>query len=239
VKRINKRKSVLGLILKIVALVIIIGVSVYLIIHARQYFNRRLVRQMQRMIASYGVWSPFVVIALIFISTAIPPLPLPVPLVEIAAGLLFGFGEGFLLVWIAQMVSSLFAFFSTRLVGRRFIKRLLEYKLFVPFKAYIEEGGPIAVLITRATMAAPFNIVSFMAGVTSMNAGEFTLATAVGTLTESALYPFIGSVLRQTRLSLWRIFIVVVLVGAIGPVVTYAVMKILQSKRKLRAKRRK
>ena len=225
------------MVLKILGLIVIVGVTVYLILHARRLFNRRLVRQMQRMISSYGVWSPFVVVILIFVSTAIPPLPLPVPLIEIASGLLFGFGEGFLLVWIAQMISSLFAFFATRFIGRKFFRRILEYKVFAPFKDYIEEGGPIAILITRATMAAPFNIVSFMAGVTSMKMGEFALATAVGTLTESLLYRFIGSVLRQTRLSLWRIFVVIVLVGAIGPVVTYAVMKILQSKRKGKSKR--
>jgi uncharacterized membrane protein YdjX (TVP38/TMEM64 family) len=187
---------------------------------------------MENEISSYGSWSPVVVVALIFISTAIPPLPLPVPLIEIAAGLLFGFWEGFLLVWLGQMISSIFAFAITRYAGQRFLKRFFEYKLFTPFKSYIQNGGTWAVLIARATMAAPFNIVSFLAGATSMKIGSFSLATAVGVLIESSLYPFVGSVLGTTRLSLWRIFIVVIIVGAIGPVISYAVMNILQAKKK-------
>lgn len=216
---------------KILALVVLAGAALFLILHAHQFLNRRLLTQMERTLHSFGAWAPLGVVALIILSTAIPPLPLPVPLVEMAAGLLFGFGEGFGLVWIAQMVASLFAFFSTRLIGQRFFKSLLANKLVAPFQRYVQEGGPLGVTLMRATMAAPFNSISYLAGITGMKVSQFTLATAVGILTEATLYPLVGSILRPAHLSLPRVFILVVIVGAIGPVATYALTRILKSRK--------
>lgn len=218
-------------VIKICAIIIAVAVVIYLIINARHFLNFRLVRGMERMITSYGVWAPLAVVALIILSTAIPPLPLPVPLIEIAAGVIFGFWEGFILVWIAQIISSLIAYAATHIIGRRFLKGFMENKLFAPYKQYIHHGGPWAVFISRITLSAPFNITSFIAGIMAMDLGKFTVATVFGTLSESLLYPFIGSILRHARLGLWRIFILVVILSVIGPVITYIMMKRIGSKK--------
>jgi uncharacterized membrane protein YdjX (TVP38/TMEM64 family) len=218
-------------VIKICAVVIAAAVIIYLIINARHFLNFRLVRGMEQMITSYGVWAPLAVVALIILSTVIPPLPIPVPLIEISAGLIFGFWEGFVLVWIAQIISSLIAYASTHIIGRRFLKGFMENKLFAPYKHYIHHGGPWAVFIARITLSAPFNVVSFLAGIMAMDLGKFTVATVFGTLSESLLYPFIGSILRHTRLGLWRIFIFVVLLSVIGPLITYFMMKRLDAKK--------
>jgi uncharacterized membrane protein YdjX (TVP38/TMEM64 family) len=218
-------------VIKICAVVIAAAVVIYLIINARHFFNFRLVRETEQLINSYGIWAPGAAVALIILSTIIPPLPIPVPLIEIAAGLIFGFWEGFVLVWIGQIISSLLAYSSTHIIGRHFLKGFMENKIFAPYKHYIHHGGPLAVFIARITLSAPFNVVSFVAGIMAMDLGKFTIATVFGTLSESLLYPFIGSILRHTRLGLWRIFILVVLLGVIGPVITYFMMKRLDAKK--------
>jgi uncharacterized membrane protein YdjX (TVP38/TMEM64 family) len=218
-------------VVKICAAVIATAIIIYLIINARHFFNFRLVREMEQLINSYGIWAPLAVIALIILSTIIPPIPIPVPLIEIAAGVIFGFWEGFALVWIGQIISSLIAYASTHIIGRHFLKGFMENKLFAPYKHYIHHGGPWAVFIARITMAAPFNVVSFVAGIMAMDLKKFTLATVFGTLSEALLYPFIGSILRHTRLGLWRIFILVILLSIIGPVITYFMMKRLDAKK--------
>src|SRR5258708_7118018 len=78
----------------------------FLFTHSRTYFGRRVILGEQRYILSYGGWAPVFVFSLILLSTIIPPLPLPVPLIEIAAGFAFGFLPGALVVWISQVLSS-------------------------------------------------------------------------------------------------------------------------------------
>lgn len=221
------------------ALIVIVtlAISAYLILHGRQYFNRRILRSMQGQINSYGILSPFVVLFFIFISTAIPPLPLPVPLIEIAAGLTFGFWQGFFIVWMSQILSSLFAFLAARFMEKRLLKNFFNNKIFLFYRQYLNSSGPVAVFIMRATMGAPFNIISYLAGLTQMKLLNFSLATILGTIPEAILFVFIGSIFKTTRLSLFRLFILVVIVGAIGPIVTLVMIHILQPRMKKKTSR--
>jgi uncharacterized membrane protein YdjX (TVP38/TMEM64 family) len=225
-KKIRNNPTIRKILLTI-AIFIGIAVVVYLIIQGRHYFNRRGIRQMQTVINSYGSWSPFALIFLIVISTVIPPLPLPIPLIEMAAGLIFGFGEGFLLVWASQIIGSVAAFVMTRIIGRSVFRRILENKIFNFYRRYIHDKGPLAIFTIRATMASPFNVVSFLAGLTQMKILNFTIATILGTIPESLLFSYIGSLLQSMRLRLWYIFILTVLLGAIGPVLMYLESKYL------------
>ena len=215
----------------VTVIILIVIVLVYIGLQGGQYFTRRGIRQLQLFIRSYGPISPLIVVILIIASTAIPPLPLPIPLIEIAAGLLYGFFAGFLLVWFSQVVSSLVAYWMTRILGRRFFKKLLSNNIFNFYRRYINQKGPLAVFVTRATLAAPFNVVSFLSGLTQMNVWQFFVATALGTIPESLLFTFVGSIIRSTRLSLWYVFILIVILGAVGPVLTYAVIRSVSGKR--------
>lgn len=201
-------------IVTIIAIIIVVGALTYIILHGRHYFSHRNIRSIQSLIKSYGYLSPLIVMFLIFLSTAIPPLPLPIPLIEITAGLMFGFLPGFMFVWISQIGSSLFAFGISRLIGKHFFKKIVNNHIFDPYTHYIREKGSMAVFVIRTTMAAPFNIISFLAGLTQMHVFDFTVATAFGTILESAFYVYIGTLLRSTRLRLWYVFILVVVLGA-------------------------
>lgn len=210
--------------------VIVIGVLLYFsITSGRAYFRRRNIRLMAAQVNGYGVLSPLAVFFLIFISTVIPPLPLPIPLIEIAAGYVFGFGEGLILVWVSEIISSLAAFAMTRYLGRKLFKKILESKLVIPYKQYVEENGAWAIVVTRAFMAAPMNIVSFLAGLTPMRPWIFIGATALGTIPEAILYPYVGMLLKTTRFSLWRLFIIIMIIGAIGPAAIYIFTRIRKS----------
>lgn len=213
----------------LISLAILIGIAVvvYLIIQGRHYFSRRSIREMQTVINSYGSWAPIALVFSIVISTLVPPLPLPIPLIEMAAGLMFGFGEGFLLVWFSQIIASVGAFIMTRMIGKSIFGRLLENRIFNFYRRYIHNKGPLAVFTIRATMASPFNVVSFLAGLTQMKIRNFTIATILGTIPESLLFSYIGSLLQSMRLRLWYIFILTVILGAIGPILMYLESKYL------------
>ncbi len=175
-------------------------------------------------IGSFGILSPLVVIFLVFLSTIIPPLPLPVPLIEIASGALFGFGYGFFIVWISQMISSLIAFKAARALSKRFFGRFLNNKIWNSYRTFISKKGALAVFIIRLTLAAPFNIISYLSGLTDMKTGRFLLATALGTIPEALIFSFVGSELRNIHIRLWYLFIAIIILGVMGTIATILII---------------
>ncbi len=219
--------------LLIVVAIIAVAVLIYVILHGQHYFNRRTIRQLQTIINSYGQLSPLAVVLLITMSTVIPLLPLPVPLVEVAAGLVFGLWPGFLLIWASQIISSLVAFYISRHFGLRISKlfgSVFNNKIGNFYRQYLRHGGAVAVFIIRATMAAPFNIISYFAGLTEMPVTTFVIATALGTLPESFLFAFIGTALRYIHFKLWYLFLFLVLIGLVGFGLSFMMMKLLKPK---------
>jgi uncharacterized membrane protein YdjX (TVP38/TMEM64 family) len=214
----------------IIALVVLIIGSVYTVIHGRHYFNRSHVRRLEGKIDSTGILSPLVVFALILISTLIPPLPLPIPLIEMAAGLLFGFWPAVVLVWFSQLESSLAAFQISRHFRKRLMKKILDSKLFTVYREFIKKKGPLAVFVIRAVMAAPFNI-SYMAGFMEMNPLSFSLATALGVVPEVLLFVYLGTLVQHTHIRLWYVFILLVIL-AVGPLVALMMTIILRREKK-------
>ncbi len=218
-------------ILFILAIILLIAVATFLITHGDSYFTRRTLREILRFIRSFGVWAPLVLISLIIVNTLIPPLPLPIPLIELSAGIVFGFGEGFLLVWFSQIISSFLAFKAARFFGRKFFKNIIGSRFFIVYREYLESKGFLAVVILRASMGAPFNVVSYLSGLTRMSSPTFLLATFLGTLPEAVIFTFIGSRLRTLHLSFLDFFIGLVIVGTLGAIATLVMIWLLKPKR--------
>lgn len=226
----NKKRIIITAII-IIALT---AVAIYLL-RSQRHFYRRSIREIESIILSGDTtYSPVIVVLLETISTAIPLLPLPIPLIEIATGLVFGFWEGFLVAWIAQIISSLIAFYLAKRFGKKILNRFNRFKFLEFYKNYLGNGQALSVFILRAVMAAPFNLVSFLAGLTDMKALNFTVATALGTIPEALLYSFIGSQIMHTRLSLGIVFAIVILLAGLGLLITYGMIEFKNWRDKLR-----
>lgn len=215
------KHSLIRSFLKIIVILLALALLYFLITHARVYFNRVEIRNFQRLISSYGYFSPIVVLLLILLSTSIPPLPLPIPLIEVAAGLVFGFWPAAILIWISQFLSSIMAFKMAKFFRNRFLKSVWEMPFWQGYKNYLDKSGLKAVFIIRATMAAPFNSISFLAGVTKMRIEKFIFATALGVIPEVLLYTFIGSQLKNIHFRIAYIFIAVLLISSSGIITSY------------------
>src|SRR5581483_6012722 len=191
----------------LICLAISIGtLLLVLFLGSQRHFYRRSIREIETNVRSLGIFSPIAVIVLVILSTVIPPLPLPIPFIEITAGIIFGFIQGFLLNWIAQVVSSVAAYYVAQRFGKRIMKFFGKQKFLSYYTDYLKKSGAKAILATRATLASPFNIVSFLAGLIEIEFSKFFLATVIGTIPDAALYAFIGSIIRKTRLSLGWVF---------------------------------
>lgn len=225
-----KRSKKSTVILIIVGILTVAGL-VYLIFHG-QYLHRRNVIQLQNIINSYGYLSPLVVAFLVFLGTVIPPLPLPTPLVEIAAGAVFGFWEGFLVIWVSQIFSSLFVYYLLKYFNRHFYGKFLKNKFWDSYRQFLNQRGAWAVFILRTTLSAPFNIISFLAGISNMKNSGFVIATIFGTISEALLFGLIGSQLRTIHVSFKYLSIIILFVGIIGFLLTFVGIKFIPHREK-------
>jgi len=228
--KLPQRSKKLTILYIIIGILITIGL-VYLVTHG-QYLHRRNVIQLQNIISSYGYLAPIVVIILVFLGTIIPPLPLPTPLVEIAAGAVFGFWKGFFVIWISQIFSSLFVFYLLRYFNHRFYGKFLKNKFWDSYRQFLNEKGAWAVFILRTTLSAPFNIISFLAGLSNLKNSGFVIATIFGTISEALLFGLIGSQLRTIHLSFKYLSIIILLVGIAGFLFTFLGIKFLPHRKK-------
>ena len=215
--RFFKRENIYKIII-VLALILTITASVYAIINGRHYFSRRNLRQLENEIKSFGIWSPLAIFGIIFLDILIPPLPIPIPLVEIIAGVILGFWPGAILIWVTQLISSITAFSLSKRIGKFFINGIMKNRIFGFYQQFIKKRGTFAVFVIRATMSAPFSI-SYMAGLMQMNALGFTVAILLGAIPEVVIFVYLGTLIQQTHIRLWYILITLVILGTIPLIV--------------------
>lgn len=213
-----------------VLVTVILIVAAFLLINGEGTLSRSSIRFIRVILHSFGNLSPLVVVFLVTLSTIVPPLPLPIPVVEIAAGIAFGFMPGFLIVWISQIISSLIAFHLSRKLGQRLFGAILGTHLLDAYRSYLTHRGAWAVFYIRLILAAPFNVISFMAGLSQMKSTKFILATALGTIPEALLFTYLGSQIRTIRPNLWYISAALIILGAFGLIVMLTMNKTLDKK---------
>lgn len=217
--------------LLILLIALFVAVSIYLFLHGSNNFNHRGLRKIHHFIQSFGIFSPIIIIFLIFLSTAIPPLPLPVPLIELVAGVTLGFYEGAFIVWVSQIGSSVLAFYIAKYFKKRFFgESILKDRRWDVYRSYLNKKGAFAIFLIRFVMGAPFNIISYLAGLTQITILNFIIATALGTIPESLLYTFLGSQIRTFHISLVFLSLIVIIIGTLGFIFTLILMFLLRER---------
>jgi uncharacterized membrane protein YdjX (TVP38/TMEM64 family) len=223
-----KHKNFKRVVIAIAILLILVGL--FFLLCGHNPLTRRGLRILQKYILSYGAIAPLIIVIMILLSTIIPPLPLPVPLVELASGAIFGFWEGWLIVWLGQIISSFVAFAVVRFFNKKFMGKWLRNKRWDFYQNYLKKSGTTAILVTRGTMSSPFNIISFLAGVSPIPWTSFLWATAVGVIPETLLYSFIGSRLRELHIRFIWLSTIILAIGLAGFGITFLVTAYLKPK---------
>jgi uncharacterized membrane protein YdjX (TVP38/TMEM64 family) len=121
-------------------------------------------------------------------------LLLPVSLMTMLAGFLFGLAQGFFVVWIASLVASTAAFW----IGRSFARPWIEHKIhrkttFVAIDRAIRRKGFLVVLLTRLVMVLPYPALNYSLGLTSVSPRDYLLATNIGGVPPFFLFVYLGT----------------------------------------------
>lgn len=144
-------------------------------------------------ILSFGIWAPIVsFLLMIFQSIA---APLPAFLITFANASLFGWVKGAILSWSSAMVGATICFYIARFYGRNVVAKLTSKFALESIDGFFDKYGKYAILITRLLPFISFDIVSYAAGLTSMNFWSFFWATGVGQLPATIIYSYVGGML--------------------------------------------
>tara|TARA_B100000745_G_scaffold19205_1_gene13420 strand:+ start:209 stop:799 length:591 start_codon:yes stop_codon:yes gene_type:complete len=140
-------------------------------------------------VESAGVWGP--VVFVVAYATATVAF-IPGSLLTLAAGAIFGLGNGTVLVLVGATIGSAGAFLFSRHVARAAIeRRLARNPRFAEFDSIVGDEGFKIVLLLRLSLIFPFNLLNYALGLTRVRFRDYVLAS-VGMLPGSLLYTYYG-----------------------------------------------
>lgn len=144
-------------------------------------------------ILSFGIWAPIVSFLLMLFQSLIAPLP--AFLITFSNATLFGWVYGALLSWSSAMAGAALCFWISRCFGREVTEKLTTKLAISEVDRFFKEHGKYTILIARLLPFVSFDIVSYAAGLTSMNFGSFFWATGIGQLPATIIYSYAGEML--------------------------------------------
>ena len=121
--------------------------------------------------------------------------PLPAFLITFANANLFGWWRGAILSWSSAMAGAAVCFYIARILGRDVVEKLSSKTGLRSIDAFFERHGAQSILIARLLPFISFDIVSYAAGLTSMDFWPFFIATGVGQLPATIVYSYVGGML--------------------------------------------
>ncbi|KOV74252.1 hypothetical protein ADL00_02645 [Streptomyces sp. AS58] len=117
----------------------------------------------------------------------------PKPVLNIAAGVLFGIPAGLTLAVVGATVGAVLAFVLGRVLGREALRPLLKGKLLAALDRRLTEQGFQSVLLMRVMPGVPFAVVNFVAAFSGVRLPTFVVATALGLVPGTAAYVVAGA----------------------------------------------
>jgi uncharacterized membrane protein YdjX (TVP38/TMEM64 family) len=124
-------------------------------------------------------------------------LVLPVTLVIVETGVLFGPWWGFLLAWCGAITSAIVFYVVGRLVGHQHVRRLPGCWL-DRLGRWIARRGVMAVVVARVLPLAPFTIVNLVAGASRVPFRDYVIGTVLSMTPGIALMTAVGNQLGHT-----------------------------------------
>lgn len=141
-------------------------------------------------IESMGLWAAGIIFALRSISIIIPMLP--GTYCSVLSGYFFGFQEGLLIIFLADLVACSSSFFLSRKFGRGFIRKIVSNRLMLRVedfsKKHLEKNF---FLMTSFLMTQFFDFVCYGVGLTKVPWRKFLPALIISILISDA--PFVAS----------------------------------------------
>lgn len=181
-----------GSILRNIALVLVLAAMLWLALNVRLPELDTL----QAEIAGMGVWGLFAFIALYAL---VALTPIPVTIMAVTGGLVFGLPVGTVLSLVGVVIGCWGAYWLARAVGRQTVLHLLGGHARM-VQERLEGGGFFAVCTLRLLPGMPYWPVNYGSGVLGIRHHEFLIATALSSLPGQLSLVAIGAFIADPSL---------------------------------------
>ncbi len=201
---------------------IVIILFIYLMFKYGNRLTHLRVRHVKKYILSYGKFASIMFLVIYSLKPIV--LVIPVSLLSIVAGSVFGPYKALLLSMIGCFTSATLAFFLAKFLGRSFVDKLLKGKA-MSLDSNIEKHGSMIMGIMRLAFVFPYDPLSYAAGLTKMKYRDFILGTLIGVFPEMVAYCFIGKSLEHPFSIKTLIPIITIIFIALAAFYTYKTSK--------------
>lgn len=148
-------------------------------------------------VESLGYWG--VVVFILGYAVAVVSF-VPGSLLTMAAGTVFGLGQGIMYVFVAATLGSTAAFFVSRSVARAMIEKKLRHNIkFAAIDKAIAAQGLKIVLLLRLSPAFPFTLLNYALGLTKVRFRDYFIAS-IGMLPGTILYVYYGKLVGDVAM---------------------------------------
>jgi uncharacterized membrane protein YdjX (TVP38/TMEM64 family) len=145
--------------------------------------------QFAEWVSGLGFWGPLVFILGYAAATVAMA---PGSLLTLAAGAVFGIGEGVVYVFLGASLGATLAFLVSRYLARGLVERRLEGNArFAAIDRAVAEQGLKIVTLLRLSPVFPFNLLNYSLGLTRVRLVDYVLA-CFGMLPGTLLYVYYG-----------------------------------------------
>ena len=157
------------------------------------YLSSLDIDSLKQYILSYGALAPIISFILMIVQSVAAPLP--AFLITFANAALFGWVWGAVLSWSSAMAGAALCFFIAKFLGRDVVEKLTSKYAIDSIDKFFDEYGKYTILVCRLLPFISFDIVSYAAGLTSMEFLPFFIATGIGQLPATIVYSYVGGML--------------------------------------------
>ncbi len=147
------------------------------------------VEELRALVERAGWWGP---VGFVAGYAALTLAPVPKNVLSIAAGVLFGFGPGLLLVYGAALLGASAAFWLGRFLGREAVEKFTGTRV-QKVDEVLSQRGFLAVIGVRLVPVLPFTAINYSAGLTALGWWPYLLGTMVGILPGTVSFLALGA----------------------------------------------
>ena len=173
------------------ALIVIIAIIIS--VKSHKYISPN---EIKNFLIGFGIVAPIIYIILF---TFVPLTFFPDAVLAVSAGLVFGVVPGIIYTMIGALSGGTLAFY----ISRKFGKDLIDKKIskYGKMQSLIEKRGFLLILCLRLIPLIPFDIISYVSGVTNVKYKDYILATLLGIIPGVVILVSLGDAVSSAEQS--------------------------------------